>query len=969
MSNQFRLPEPYGLLLDRKRKVAFTFDGNEYTGYHGDTIASALAANGQMILSRSFKYHRPRAALTYAGQDSNSLVQLPSNPNALADREPIIPSLQITAQNYSGSLENDRDAWIGRIAKFLPVGFYYRAFFKPKGAWEIWSRFIRKKAGLGIIDKAHKPEYFDKQYLFYDVVVVGAGPAGLSAAISAADVGADVLIIDENAILGGSLNYARIDANGTRTGELRRALTSAVEKHQKIDIMVDTICNGWFADNWLPLINGNRLYKTRAGQVLLCTGVMEQPAIFRNNDLPGVLLGSAAQRILHLYGVKPGSNAVILAGNNDGYGVALDLLDAGVNVELIVDLRMAPEFDEIATTVVDHGIRILQGHAIYAAIASKGNRHIRAVDVRPIISDGVCSDKSEIIRCDMLCMSVGFVPAYQLACQAGGRLDYDDEKSVFTLTNLPLDCQVAGSVAGLWDIDDVIDNGKFLGKLAGSADQVLIAAKSTTDKKISSTNYSWPIFPHPKGKEFVDFDEDLQIADIVNAVHDGYEHIQLVKRYSTCGMGPSQGRHSALATARLVAKETNKSVAETGVTTSRPPFAAEKLAHVAGRAFYPARRSNMHHRHIEAGAQMLHAGTWYRPAYYGSQDLKTTAIRREVENVRNNVGIVDVSTLGGLDIRGPDAGEFLNRIYTFGFLKQPIGHSRYALMTNETGAIIDDGVACRLDEHHYYVTTTTGSADSVFHNMLKWNAQWNLDVDISNVTSALCGVNISGPNARTVLRLLCTDVDLDRESFPYMGIRVGTVAEIPARIIRVGFVGELGYEIHVPQHCGEALWDAAISAGSALGIAPFGIEAQRILRLEKGHIIIGQDTDAMSNPMEVQMDWAISKAKPFYVGGRTIVELKEAKATRHLVGFVVRDPEAPLPLECQLVVDNSEVLGRVTSCEYSPTLEKTVGLAYVPPGIASPGKQFTIKGTGGVEIAADVVMLPFYDPENLRQEL
>ncbi len=969
MSNRRRLPEPYGLLLDREQRVSFTFDGSDYEGYQGDSIASALAANGQFILSRSFKYHRPRAAMTYAGQDANTLVQLPSNPNALADRELIVPSLQVLAQNCNGSLDKDRDAWIGRMARFLPVGFYYRAFFRPKGAWEFWSRLIRKKAGLGKIDKDYEAEYFDKQYLFYDLVVVGGGPAGMSAAISAADAGADVLIVDENTTLGGSLNYARLDVSGTQSNELRRRLVNTVEHHRKIDVMVDTVCNGWFADNWLPLINGNRLYKTRARRALLCTGVMEQPAVFRNNDLPGVMLGSAAQRLLHLYGVAPGTSAVILTGNNDGYAVALDLLDAGIQVELLVDLRTAPELDEIATAVADRGTRILQGYAVYAAIANRGNKHIHAVDVRPIISEGNCSEQSEIVLCDLLCMSVGFVPAYQLACQAGGKLDYDDKKSEFTLTNMPTDCQVVGSANGLWDIDDVMLSAEYIGKTAGKENQDSSAAQAVIDNAVSKNNYSWPIFPHPKGKEFVDLDEDLQIADIVNAVQDGYEHIQLVKRYSTCGMGPSQGRHSALAAARLVAKATRKSVAETGVTTSRPPFTAERLAHVAGRAYFPARRSNMHHRHLEAGAQMMPAGAWYRPAYYGTKDEKRAAIRSEIENIRNNVGIIDVSTLGSLDIRGPDAGELLNRIYTFSFLQQAVGHSRYALMTNETGAIIDDGVACRLAEHHYFVTTTTGGADSVFQHMLRWNTQWNLDVDISNVTTAMCGVNLAGPNARQVLRSLCKDIDLDAGSFPYMGVREGVVAGIPARIVRVGFVGELGYEVHVPQHCGEALWDAMMSAGSVLGIAPCGIEAQRVLRLEKGHIIIGQDTDAMSNPMEVGMDWALSKSKPFFVGGRTIDELKKAETSRNLVGFIVRDIAAPAPLECQLLVDGHNILGRVTSCEYSPTLEKTVGLAYVPPDLADPGHQFTIRGTGGIEIIADVVALPFYDPKNMRQEM
>jgi sarcosine oxidase subunit alpha len=366
---------------------------------------------------------------------------------------------------------------------------------------------------------------------------------------------------------------------------------------------------------------------------------------------------------------------------------------------------------------------------------------------------------------------------------------------------------------------------------------------------------------------------------------------------------------------------------------------------------------------------MLQAGDWYRPAYYGSPDNKQTSINLEVEHVRSNVGLVDVSTLGGLEIRGPDAGEFLNRIYTFGFALQPVGRARYALLTNDAGVVLDDGVACRFADHHYYVTATTGGVNRVFQSMLKWNAQWRLSVDIANVTSAWCGLNIAGPSARKVLQKVCQDVELDAGSFPYMGVREGSVAGIPARIIRVGFVGELGYEVHVPQSCGEALWDALMNAGEAEGIKPFGIEAQRTLRLEKGHVIVGQDTDAMSNPMEIQMGWAVSRKKPFFVGSRTIKELEKAPLKRVLAGFVINDPNAPTPLESHLVVEGEQMTGRVTSCAYSPTLGKAIGLAYVLPERAQPGQQIEIKTSPGKRVTADIVALPFYDPDNQRQEL
>ncbi|MFQ6017451.1 MAG: glycine cleavage T C-terminal barrel domain-containing protein, partial [Kiloniellaceae bacterium] len=482
-------------------------------------------------------------------------------------------------------------------------------------------------------------------------------------------------------------------------------------------------------------------------------------------------------------------------------------------------------------------------------------------------------------------------------------------------------------------------------------------------------NAPWPIFPHPKGKDFVDFDEDLQVRDILDSAAAGYAEPELVKRFSTVGMGPSQGRHSALNTARLIAKANNRSVAETGVTTARPPFAGEKLGVLAGRSFEPERLTAMHHRHLEAGARMMTAGLWWRPFHYGPEARRAACIREEVLAVRENVGLIDVSTLGGLEVRGPDAAEFLNRVYTFAYARQPTGRARYALMTNEAGTIIDDGVACRFHEDHFYVTATTGGAERVYLSMLWWNAQWRLEVDISNVTPGYAAVNLAGPKSREVLSELVDDVDLGPEAFPYMGLREGRVAGIPARFIRIGFVGELGYEIHVPASQGEALWDRLMEAGRDHGIRPFGIEAQRVLRLEKGHIIIGQDTDAMTFPHEVDMAWAIAKRKPFFVGGRSIELRLRQPIKRRLAGFTIDDPALPLPEESNLVLRGGEIVGFVTSVARASAGERIIGLAYVHPDDAEVGRPIEIKLDTGRVIRAEVAALPFYDPDNKRQEM
>ena len=966
MSNTMRLKKPMGLLVDHNKSVNFEFDGMQYKGLQGDSIASALVANKRWLMSRSFKYHRARGPLTMAGQDANTMVQLGGEPNVLADKELVVSGQRVAGQNYSGSLVNDRDAILGYFSRFMPVGFYYRAFFKPMGMWEKWEPFIRKKSGLGKLDLEFQPEYYDKAYLFHDVVVVGAGPAGMSAALKAADAGCQVLLVEELGVLGGALAYHRFDIEGKKADSLRIKLTKKIEQHDKIKVLLNATCNAWFTDNYLPIIQGKRMYKVRAKECIVASGAFEQHVVFRNNDLPGIIMSSAATRLMKLYAVKPGQKAVVLTGNDDGYLAALELQEYGVEVAALIDMRKTNDSVELLATLENKGITVKQGHTIYEALATKGNRHIRAVDVREIVAQGEVSQQSDIIDCDLLCMAAGYMPAYPLLCQAGAQLSYDDN-SEFTLSNLPPHLHIAGSVNGIYSLDTVMKDGEFAAceALKNLGHDIELPKQETCSSKV---NFDWPIFSHPKGKDFVDFDEDLQTKDIVNATRLGYRDIQLVKRFSTVGMGPSQGRHSALPTARLVANATDRTVTETGVTTARPPYAPEKLAHVAGRVFDPVRHTAMHYRHIELGAKMMPAGNWQRPAFYGQLAERDNCMQLESKHVRNKVGIIDISTLGGIDLRGPDAAEFMNRIYTFAFLKQPIGKTRYAVLTNEYGVVIDDGVACRISEEHFYVTATTSGVEHVYREMLKWNAQWRLNVDIANVTSAFAAINVAGPDSRKVIEKITQGVDLSPEAFPFLAYREGNVARIPARLLRVGFVGELGYEIHVPASCGEALWDAVMNAGKEFQIKPFGVETQRLLRLEKGHIIISQDTDGMSHPGEVSMGWAINRKKPFFVGSRSVDIVMARQQTRKLVGFVL-PKETTKPKEGHLVLEDADISGNVTSCEYSSAVGSIIGMAYAGINQCKPGSSIDIRVDKGEVVKATVVKLPFFDPENKRQEL
>ncbi len=967
-----RLLEPKGLYLDRSKTISFTFNGKTYKGFQGDTIASALAAHNTLLLSRSFKYHRPRGILSMAGRDANTLVQINDEPSVRADTTPLSKGLTVQAQNVFGTLRNDWGRVVELFSRFLPVGFYYKAFYKPKGVWKYWDSVIRNFAGLGKVDVNAKPYKSDKAYRFCDVAVIGAGPAGLTAALQAADAGAEVILIDENPLLGGSLNYARFNVDKSLTISLREKLVSAASKHSLITTHINSQCTGWFADNWLAVMCENRMLKIRANTVIAAMGSIEQPAVFRNNDLPGVMLGSAAQRLINLYGVAPGSRAIVLTANDDGYGVALDLIENGISVSALVEMRTEPKLSPLAAAIKNNKVQILYGSTVYEVIPGAGKRSITHAIVDKITSEGTTSGKPRTFDCDVVCMCTGYSPAAQILCHSGGLLEYDETDAILKVKQLPTHGQsvITGSLNSVFDLDAVLTDGKYAGwsaaKKAGLSSKE--PPKVTKDTLVSEQNYPWPIFPHPKGKEFIDYDEDLQIKDIINAVKDGYDDLELVKRYSTVVMGPSQGKFSALNNMRLVTKQAKRSLKSVTLTTQRPPFSPEYVQHLAGKAYQPVKHTALHHRHLECNAQMMPAGLWLRPAYYGVQENKAGSIKNENLAVRNNVGIVDVSTLGKLEIRGPDAAEFLNRMYTFAYTKQPINRSRYVLMTDSTGAIIDDGVACRMDEQQFYVTATTGGVDGVYRNMLRWNCEWNLNVDIANVTSAYAAVNLAGPNSREVLASLTDDIQLGAQQFPYMEVRTGRIANIPARLLRVGFVGELGYEIHVPTSQGEALWDSLMKAGEKFDICPFGVEAQRLLRLEKGHIIVGQDTDGLTIPQEANMGWAIAKKKIFFQGKRAIEVINNRPLSRQLVGFTLSS-DSPMPQECNLVIKNNEIAGRVTSVSHSPSLNKIIGLAFVLPDESEENSKIDIKLTNGEIITATVCSVPFYDPENKRQEM
>ncbi|MBI1398165.1 MAG: FAD-dependent oxidoreductase [Betaproteobacteria bacterium] len=960
-----RLPVVEGEWIDRSRGVPFTFDGQRFEGYAGDVPASALWAAGVRVLGRSFKYHRPRGVLSFANHDVNTLMQAGARLNFRADVEGLEPGMALTAVNTAGTAARDGLRILDRLSAFLPVGFYYKAFHRPKGLAPFWENVFRRVTGLGRVDFSTPRLATPKRYDFADVLVVGAGPSGLRAALRAGQAGARVVLVDENARIGGSLGYQR--GGERRSRDTLVELEAAIAALPNVSVRPGTLAAGWYADHWVPLVDASRMTKLRAKAVVVAQGVFEQPAVFRNNDIPGVMLASAAQRLMYRYAVKPMHVALVLTANAEGYRAALDLLANGVEVAAVVDLRQRADDEAAEAAVIARGVRVLHGHCVFEAEA-RADRLV-AARVCPLDDSGEPRTSHAIhVACDGILMSVGWAPAAALLYQSGCVMRYDTAVEQFVPAKLAPGVFAAGRVNGVHDLEARLLDGERAGAEAAAWAGFHTDPVPAVPGLTSTPSHPWPIVGHPGGKNFVDFDEDLQVRDFLDAAQEGFDNIELLKRFTTVGMGPSQGKHSNMNAIRILARIRGQSPGEVGTTTARPFFHPVPLSHLAGRGFTARRETPVHERHERLGAAWMQAGIWLRPEYYREADRpKAECVRAEIRAVRSGVGLIDVGTLGKMELHGPDAAAFLERLYTGRFAGLKVGMSRYGLMTDETGVVIDDGVIARLADEHFYFTTTTTGAAAVYCEAQRWNAIWKLRVGLVNVTGAFAAVNLAGPRSRTVLARLGTQ-DLSRDAFPYLGVRETEVGGIPARVMRVGFVGELGYEIHVPAQYGACLWDRLMEAGREFDIRPFGVEAQRALRLEKGHVIIGQDTDGLTTADEAGLGWAVRMEKPFFVGKRSLEIIRKRGARQTLVGFELDPGSSAVPLECHLVIRDGEIAGRVTSVLESETLGRTVGLVFVRPELAKEGTRLEIRVDGGAIVAATVVRTPFYDPDGARQE-
>ncbi len=941
-------------VIDRSQTLRFEFNGKSIPAHPGDTIGSALAAAGVKVISRSFKYHRPRGMLCCAGQCPNCLVQVADEPNVRACRRQVEAGMSVKSQNVWPSLETDALSITKFASAFMPVGFYYKTFIRPKALWPYYEEFIRHAAGLGKVDKSAKHGKYDKQYLHAEVVVIGGGPSGISAAIAAADQGASVLLFDENPQLGGHLRFTA--DRGPKLEEIRKALDSQAG----VTVYRDTTVVGGYQDRWIAAVQGNRLFKIRAESVVMATGAIETPLMFDNNDLPGVMLGSAVQRLMKLYGVAPGRRALIVTANEDGWVVARELHAAGVAISAVVDERADGKSSAI-DTLRRAEVPIHFRHTIAAA---RGSGEVRGASIVGLDAEGNIDSRSvKSVNCDLISVSMGWTPDNGLVHMLGGSSEFDETMAESLPTDLPEGIYTTGRIEGAQDVDTEQERARMVGNRAAAFTGHGVNSRPLVELPSRIIRTSDRVAVPGKQKQFLCYCEDVTGQDLQTAIVEGYDSVELLKRYSTISMGPCQGKMCSRNALHLCARVTDRSVGETGRTTTRPPVSPVPLGVLAGQNMEPVQVTPVHQWHVDRNAKMMVAGLWMRPEHYGDPVA-------EVMAVRERVGLMDVSTLGKIQLTGPGVPDLLERVYINQWQNLRVGRVRYGVMCNDEGVVMDDGVCARAGDEEWYMTTTSSGATSIYQ-WLQWWAQsgWGEDVHIKNVTENYAAFNLAGPKARGVLQTL-TRRDLSDGKFAYMRMRTVRVAGVLCRILRIGFTGELSYEIHCPSGFAAHVWDALMAAGESTEIVPFGVEAQRVLRLEKGHIIVGQDTDAMTDPLSADMAWAVKLEKNDFLGKPSLVRLSRSERPQRLVGFTTVDPEI-VPEEGLQIVETDQggkhrSVGWVTSSRFSHTLGKTIGLCWLPTEVASvEGNRFVIRREGE-PWEASVHHGPFYDPQGER---
>ena len=986
--------------IDETTRVSFKFNGSNYYGYKGDTLASALIANGIHLVGRSFKYHRPRGIMTAGSEEPNAIVQLNNNsarsePNVRATEVEIYDGLEASSQNCWPSVNFDIGGINNFLSPLLPAGFYYKTFMWPASFWEKYEYFIRKSAGLGKSPTESDPDIYDHKYIHCDVLVIGGGISGIIAAKTAAKNGLDTLLIDEKPNLGGSTIFQNSDHhkinNQTSSSWLEKEI-SEIESLENLQVKTRTSAAAFHGYNFV-LARENltdhlsledrknkvrqRLLKIRAKKIITATGSLERPMIFNNNDRPGILLSSAVKKYVDFYGVACGTSNVLFTNNDSAYETALSLFKKGIQIKAIIDIRENAT-SKIIDEIESHGIKIYKSYTI---VDTEGYKKINKISIMQLSKDGQSVVGSKInLDCDCLGVSGGWTPAVHLFTQSGGKLKFREEDHVFVPNTYPSKQISIGSCNGEFELDEILKLVPLQIKKFLDVEKTDYENLSVEVSKNLSKRNIW-LLPSDKvigkTKPFVDFQNDATAKDIKLALREGFRSIEHVKRYTTTGMGTDQGKLGNMHALGIIAETAGVKMGELGTTTFRPPYTPLSFGTIVGRNvgeyFDIFRRTPIHDWHVKNNAEFENVGQWKRAWYYPiNGENMHQAVQRESKAARESAGILDASTLGKIDIQGTDASEFLNRVYTNAWSKLEIGKCRYGLMLHEDGMVYDDGVTTRLDENHYIMTTTTGGAANVMGKLEDYlQTEWpELDVYLTSVTDHYATISVCGPNSKKIVSKVIPDLDFSDESFPHMSFKNSKIGNIKCRVMRISFTGEHSYEINIQASFGKSIWEKCMEAGKEFNITPYGTETMHLLRAEKGFIIVGQDTDATMTPIDLQMDWIVSKKKYDFIGKRSLYRSDTIREDRkQLVGLLTDDPQIVLEEGAQIVEDVNkkpiEMLGHVTSSYYSPNLNKSIALGVVRGGKNMMGKKLFIPMENKI-ISVTVADPVFLDKENKR---